>query len=114
MQAVAAGTGVDGCAVPQALALRVFNLFARTSAGVGPTLGHQALECFLVGQASLRLVKHACIWQQMASSQLLQDDFSRTIDAARAVHILDTNQPLTTVLTRIQPTGQRCDQRTGV
>jgi hypothetical protein len=50
----------------------------------------------------------------MASRQLLQDGFSRAIDAAWGVHILDTNQPLTNVLTRIQPTGQGCDQRTGV
>src|SRR5206468_12154625 len=76
--------------------------------------GHELIQCALVEGAALRLVQRWLVWQQAAGDQLLQYGLVDTRNAARRVHVLDAHQPAPTVCTRIQPAGQRGDQRAGM
>ena len=112
LQTVSTRARIHRCRVPSALmVLRVFNLFARTAAGVGPAFGHQVVQSRLVSIMARGLPEHGFIGHQAASGQLRQQSLVGTWHTARCVHVFHAHQPCAAVGPRIQPTGQCGHQR---
>lgn len=114
MQAIAAGSWVHQFAMAglfeAGLLQRGFNVFARTSAGVGEVLCHQVLQSLLVEMVAMALPYRGFIGEQAASGQLLQDEVVCARNATRCVDVFNAHQPLATVGAGVQPTGQRSHQ----
>ena len=84
------------------------------AAGVGQTLRQELFQSVLVQMASLRLVDRRLVRLQTASSQLLEDDQVRTVNAAWCVYVFNAYQPPAVVRSCIQPAGQRGNERAGM
>ena len=112
LQTLATRARIHRSRVPCALLLlRVFNLFARTAAGVGPALGHQVVQGGLIGLMARGLPQHGFIGHQATSGQLRQQGLVGAGHAARRVHVFHAHQPSAAMGASIQPTGQCSHQR---
>ena len=111
---VAAGSCIDQLAVARlgstALRLRRRDVFAAASTRVGQAPLHQCIQRGLVGAALMRLVAGGLVAVQTTLGELAQNKDIKPWQAAGAVDVFHTHQPLSAMRPRIQPAGQRRHQ----
>ena len=116
-QAAAAGARIDALGVPcrRGLGCRGEREVApAAAAGIGPAVVLEPGQRPLVERDPIRLSYRRRIGQQAAARQLAEDGLGRAGDVARPVQVLDAHQPAPALGPRIEPRGQRRDQRAGM
>ena len=100
VQAGAAGTGVAQFRVARAGHVGgygVFNVLARTAAGVGQIARHQALQCGAVQRGAGALPHGGRVGMQAAGGELRKYHAVRAGHGAWAIDVFDAHQPLATM-----------------
>jgi hypothetical protein len=115
---MAAGAGVDRLFVPLGpdaqVKQRALDVFSSASAGIRLALNQELIQCALIKVAPLRLPQRRLVWPQPAGGQLLKDLSVCSRLASGQINVLNANEPVSIVISGIEPTGKRCHERARV
>ncbi len=116
-EAGAAGAGIDAL-VAFAFAGRRRRRQCEIASAAGARKGtverEQALQRRFIKPRARRLMDDRRVGDEAHARELIEDRLGRAGDVARRVEVLDANQPASAVGARVEPRGERGDERAGV